>query len=138
MQTFDTHEYIKDLQQGNVPLKQAEAHSNALKKVLNEELATKRDLNELETKLNTKMENLEAKIDSKISEVHIQLKDLEGRLNTKMENLEGRLNTKIDGLEIKFKENIISLIKWLVPLLLGQAALIIALLKYFGFAPAGG
>ena len=131
MQTFDTHEYIKGLQQGNIPPEQAEAHSNALKKVLNEELATKRDLNELETRL-------EAKIDSKISEVHIQLKDLEGRLNTKMENLEGRLNTKIDGLEIKFKENIISLIKWLVPLLLGQAALIIALLKYFGFSPAGG
>ena len=120
MQTFDTHEYIKDLQQGNIPLQQAEAHSNALKKVLNEELATKRDLNDVKTSLQHDLENLE------------------GRLNTKMENLEGRLNTKIDGLEIKFKENIISLIKWLVPLLLGQAALIIALLKYFGFAPAGG
>ena len=120
MQTFDTHEYIKDLQQGNIPLQQAEAHSNALKKVLNEELATKRNLSEIETRL-------EAKIESKITEVHIQLKDLEGRLNT-----------KIDGLEIKFKENIVSLIKWLFPMLLGQAALIIALLKYFGFAPAGG
>ena len=102
MQTFDTHEYIKDLQQGNVPLKQAEAHSNALKKVLNEELATKQDLNELETKLNAKIENLEARLEAKIEKA------------------------------------IVSLIKWLVPLLLGQAALIIALLKYFGFAPAGG
>ena len=120
MQTFDTHEYIKDLQQGNVPLKQAEAHSNALKKVLNEELATKRDLNELETKLNAKMDKLEAKIDNKISEVHLQLKDLEGRLNTKIDTA------------------IISLIKWLLPMLLGQAALIIALLKFFGFSPAGG
>ena len=98
METFDTYRYIKDLQDGNIPLKQAEAHSNALKKVLNDELATKRDLNDLEA----------------------------------------RLNTKMDQLKIEIKENIISLIKWLVPLLLGQAALIIALLKYFGFSPAGG
>ena len=110
MQTFDTHEYIKDLQQGNVPLKQAEAHSNALKKVLNEELATKRDLNELETRL-------EAKIDSKISEVHIQLKDLEGRLNTKIDTA------------------ILSLIKWLVPLLIGQTGLLFLLIRFFN-APA--
>ena len=109
METFDTYRYIKDLQDGNIPLKQAEAHSNALKKVLNDELATKQDLN-----------------------------DLEARLNTKMENLEARLNTKMDQLKIEIKENIISLIKWLVPLLLGQAALIIALLKYFGFSPTGG
>ena len=131
MQTFDTHEYIKDLQQGNVPLKQAEAHSNALKKVLNEELATKRDLNELETKLNTKMENLEVRLNSKINEVRTELKDLEIKLNAKMENLEAHLEAKID-------KAIVSLIKWLFPMLLGQAALIIALLKYFESSPAGG
>ena len=102
MQTFDTYEYIQELQNAEVPLKQAEAHSKALKRLFDlDKLATKRDLNDLETKL-----------DLKISDLKIEL------------------NTKID-------QAVISLIKWLVPLLLGQAALIIALLKFFGFSPTG-
>ena len=102
MQTFDTHEYIKELQNAGVPLTQAEAHSKALKRVFDlEELATKQDLQELQ----------------------------EG-LNTEMSHLETRLNTKIDSA-------IISLIKWLVPLFLGQTGLFFLLMKFFNSSPAG-
>ena len=124
MQTFDTHEYIKELQKAQVPLKQAEAHSNALKRVFGlDKIATKQDLQELKTEVGKDLNALETRVNAK-------MENLEARLNTKMENLEARLNTKIDTA-------IIALIKWLVPLLLGQTALIVALIKFFDSSPAG-
>ena len=145
MQTFDTHEYIKELQNAEVPLKQAEAHSNALKRVFGlDEIATKqdlrelktevgKDLNALETRVNGKMENLETRLNTKIetleASLNTKMENLETRVNVKMENLEARLNTKIDTA-------IIALIKWLVPLLLGQTALIVTLIKFFDSSPA--
>jgi hypothetical protein len=44
---FDTHTYVKKLTASGVPEAQAEVHAQALADLVNDELATKRDLDEL-------------------------------------------------------------------------------------------
>lgn len=49
--TFDTLSYVKKLEKAGVPPAQAEAHAEAIAELVDEELATKRDLKELEMRL---------------------------------------------------------------------------------------
>ena len=51
MTTFDTHAYVKELQAVGFTEKQAEVQANTLKALIESELATKRDLKELELRL---------------------------------------------------------------------------------------
>ena len=48
---FDTLAYAKKLKQAGVPEQQAEMHAEALATIVDEKLATKRDLKELEMRL---------------------------------------------------------------------------------------
>jgi len=53
---FDTLTYAKKLQEAGVSALQAEAHAEALKNLAEDNLATKRDLSELEAKLRHEIE----------------------------------------------------------------------------------
>ncbi len=81
---FDTHAYVKKLQSVGFTEEQAEVLSSTQAELIDERLATKRDLKEIESKL-------EAKI------------------------VESKLET----------------IKWVAGMLIGQALLIIGVLKFF-------
>ena len=60
--TFDTHKFIRRLQASGMPEEQAEAIVDAFKDAQSEaELATRRDLKELEIKLEAKLDRLDAK-----------------------------------------------------------------------------
>lgn len=52
---FDTHQYIKKLREAGMPEKQAEVQSEALKEIIDNNLATKNDIE----KLSNKIERLE-------------------------------------------------------------------------------
>ena len=82
--TFDTLVYAKKLKQAGVPEEQAEVHAEALAVIIDEKLATKRDLKELEISL---------KRDMKASEVSLKrdMKELEVSLKRDMIELELRL-----------------------------------------------
>ena len=60
--TFDTLVYAKKLRQAGVPEEQAEVHAEALAVIIDEKLATKRDLNELEISLKRDMKELELRL----------------------------------------------------------------------------
>ena len=60
--TFDTLVYAKKLKQAGVPEEQAEVHAEALAVIIDEKLATKRDLNELEISLKRDMKELELRL----------------------------------------------------------------------------
>jgi capsular polysaccharide biosynthesis protein len=61
--TFDTHEFIKDLQAKGFKPEQAEGISNALKNVMTiAEIATTRDLKELESAMTLKLAENKAEI----------------------------------------------------------------------------
>lgn len=52
---FDTHAYVKKLRSVGFTEEQAEAQAEALKDLVDEQLATKRDLKELELRLTVKL-----------------------------------------------------------------------------------
>jgi len=93
MAQIDTLKYYKDLKAGGVSDEQAEAEIRALQSAL-DGIATKEDLknelNNLEVKINSKIDAVEADLNTKTD-------SLENRLNAKIDSVEARLNAKIDS-----------------------------------------
>lgn len=56
---FDTLQYANKLKAAGVPDKQAEVQAEAMAEIIEERLATKKDLKELEINLSNKIEKLE-------------------------------------------------------------------------------
>jgi len=59
---FDTLAYAKKLKAAGVPSEVAEVHAEALAEIVEERLATKRDLKELEERLVNRLNELEYKM----------------------------------------------------------------------------
>lgn len=59
---FDTHAYVKRLTSAGVPETQAEVHAEAIAGLVNDELATKRDLEEPRIATARDLENLELRL----------------------------------------------------------------------------
>ncbi|MCH8841478.1 MAG: DUF1640 domain-containing protein [SAR324 cluster bacterium] len=52
---FDTHAYVKKLKEAGASEKQAEVHAQALADLVNDKLATKQDLRELELRMTVRL-----------------------------------------------------------------------------------
>ena len=113
---FDTHVYVKKLQDAGFTEKQAEVLASTQAELIDERLATKRDLKDLEFVLTRDIKELEA------STKH-DIKELETNLKRDIRELEIRLESKI--VEQKSET-----IKWVAGMLIGQALLIIGMLKF--------
>lgn len=59
---FDTHAFVKRLVAAGVPEPQAEVHADALAELIDNQLATKRDLEALEKRLDGKLKTLELRL----------------------------------------------------------------------------
>ena len=113
--TFDTHKYIKSLQESGFNEKQAEMLVKSLLESRDFDLsilATREQVAKFEGKIDKVESNLNAKIDK-----------VESNLEKKIDNVESNLEKKIDNIETKIKElsNTISsnkydIIKWMVTL----------------------
>ena len=117
---FDTLAYVKRLRDAGVEPAHAEAQAEALSIAIKDNVATSAELLDFQAGIegrfdavDTKFERLDAKIDQ-----------AEERLGARIDQLELRINTRI-------AESQVTMIKWLVPLLIGQTALIAALVKLF-------
>ncbi len=125
---FDTHVYVKKLQSVGFTEEQAEVLSSTQAELIDERLATKRDLKELETCLRRDMKELEASLQRDMKELEAGLqrdvKELEASLQRDMKELELRL-------ELKIVEQKSETVKWVAGMLIGQALLIIGVLKFF-------
>ncbi len=108
---FDTHLFVKELTQAGMPEPQAEVLAANQARLIDEKLATKQDLKELELALGR------------------DIKELETTLKHGIETL--RQETKLDIAEVKrdIAQSQASTIKWLVSLSIGQGALVVALIK---------
>jgi hypothetical protein len=60
--TFDTLEFVETLKQSGIPEIQARAQSEALKKVLHAEVATKQDMENMELKIKADIEAAKSEI----------------------------------------------------------------------------
>ncbi len=87
---FDTLKFAKRLKDAGIPEKQAEAEAEALAEVLEvnlNELATKRDMKEMETLLKRDMGELEIRLKHEIELARLELRDLERRMTIKLGGL---------------------------------------------------
>ena len=62
--TFDTLQYARKLKEAGVPDQQAEIQAEALREIIEDKLATKIDLKQLENELRKEIENVKKEIKS--------------------------------------------------------------------------
>ncbi len=115
---FDTLAYANKLKAAGVPDKQAEVQAEALAQIVENNLATKQDIEELRRD----MKEIEANLRRDIEALHVEMKASEANLRRDIEALRAEL--KRDTAEIKAE-----IIKWVVGLLFVQAAFIITMVK---------
>ena len=78
--TFDTHAFVKELTQAGMPEEQAEVLARSQATLIDEKLATKRDLKELELRLKRDMKELEMRLKRDIQELKRDMQEMELRL----------------------------------------------------------
>ncbi|MBF0536964.1 MAG: DUF1640 domain-containing protein [Nitrospirae bacterium] len=96
---FDTHTYVKRLKAAGFTEEQAEVQAESMSSLIEEGLATKRDLKELETSLKRDMKELETSLKR-------DMKELETSLRHNMKELETSLRRDMKELETSFKRDI--------------------------------
>jgi long-subunit acyl-CoA synthetase (AMP-forming) len=87
---FDTLQYAKRLKQAGFTEEQAEIQAEALSELIDDRLATKLDLKELERQMRLE-----------IGEVKVEIKELERAMKLDTKGIEERLSNKIN--EISYK-----------------------------------
>ena len=70
---FDTHAFVKELAEAGMPEKQAEVLARSQATLIDEKLATKQDLKELEVGLRREMKELEARLRRDMKELELRL-----------------------------------------------------------------
>ena len=82
---FDTHSFVKELTQAGMPEAQAEVLARSQATLIDEKLATKQDLKELEARLTRDIKELEDRLARDMRELELRLKhDLTLRLGSMM------------------------------------------------------
>ena len=81
---FDTHAFVKQLTEAGMPEPQAEVLARTQAALIDERLATKEDLQALESRLSSQLKELDARLTS-------QNKELDARLTHQMREMESRL-----------------------------------------------
>ena len=107
---FDTHAFVKELTQAGMPEAQAEVLARSQATLIDEKLATKQGLKELEVLLRRDLKELEALLRRDLKELEAllrrDLKDLEVRLTRDMKELEVRLTRDMKELELRLKHDL--------------------------------
>ncbi|MBM4285831.1 MAG: DUF1640 domain-containing protein [Deltaproteobacteria bacterium] len=96
---FDTLEFAKKLKAANFPQEQAEALAEAVAGIVEERLATKQDLKELELRLEARSKELETRL-------RHDLKELETGLHRDMKELETGLHRDLKEMELRLRHDL--------------------------------
>lgn len=120
---FDTLKFVERLEAGGFTHLQAKAAAEAFADATGQELATKRDLKEVETSLQSDM----AAVKADIAAVRAELKETERALEAKIENVETRLQAKIETSAAGLK---VDILRWLIVTQIGLAGFIFAAMKF--------
>ncbi len=102
MVALDTLAYVRRLESAGVPRAQAEAHADAFAAFAADELATKRDLLEVEARLRSEIRELDIRLNARMDQQDLSLgarmDQLEARLNARMDQLEGPITIRLGGM----------------------------------------
>lgn len=92
---FDTLAYAKKLIAAGVSEKQAEVQAETLAGVIEEQLATKRDLKELEVSLKHDMKEIEVSLKHDMKELEVSLRHDINELKRDIKELEMRITVRL-------------------------------------------
>jgi len=96
---FDTYAYVKKLRDANLPEAQASAHAEALKGLIETNLASKDDIKEVSydiKEVSQKVEQLDKKIDTVAEQLDKKINTVAEQLDKKIDTVAEQLNQKID------------------------------------------
>ena len=129
---FNTHKYIKELMNAGMDEKQAEIITFGMLESRDHDisrLATKEQLAHVEEKLSSQIKTVEQRLEAKIDAVEQRLDAKIDAVDAKIDAVEQRLDAKIDAASSQTQ---LAILKWVIPLMLGNTALIIgALVKLY-------
>jgi hypothetical protein len=98
--SFDTLTYSKKLQDAGFTARQAEAQAEALRQIVEDNLATKRDLKDLEAALRTDLKEVETKLSRDLKETEAKLsrdlKETEAKLSRDLKETEAKLSRDME------------------------------------------
>ena len=104
---FDTLAYANKLKAAGVPERQAEVQAEAIAGLINEQMATKRDLAELEAvlrrdikELDVKIVQTEANLRRDIKELDAKIVQTEANLRRDMKEIEMRLTIRLGAMMV--------------------------------------
>ncbi len=103
---FDTHAFVKELTQAGMPEAQAEVLARSQATLIDEKLATKQDLKEMEVLLRRDLKELEVRLTR-------DLKELEDRFTRDMKDLELRLTVRLGSMMVVAVGVVAALVKLL-------------------------
>ena len=118
---FDTHAFVKELTQAGMPEAQAEVLARSQATLIDEKLATKQGLKELEVLLRRDLKDLEVRL-------RRDLKDLEVRLRRDLKDLEVRLTRDMKELELRLKHDLTLRLGSMMVVAIGVVAALVKLL----------
>ena len=126
MLVFDTLLYSEKLQKVGVSKEQAKVQAETLKEIIDDNLATKRDLEEVKTELKRDIEFLRIELKKDIETLRI-----EGKKDIEMLRVEGKkdLETTKSELALQIHKEVTAIIKWVAGLFIAQTGIIAALFK---------
>lgn len=103
---FDTHTFVKELTRAGMPEQQAEVLARSQAALIDEKLATKQDLKELESALRRDLKDLELA-------TRRDLKDLELATKRDLKDLELRLTVRLGSMMVVAVGAVAALVKLL-------------------------
>ena len=125
---FDTAAAVERLIEAGIPREHAAAQVRLLADTINDNFATKADIERLELKLDTKVAELRSEISDLRAEIHTDIAELRTEIaavRTEVANLETRLTGRIGELDVRLQNTL----KWTAGMQVGTILAIIAAVK---------
>ncbi len=137
--TFDTLQFVKTLLAAQIPQRQAEAYAKAFKEANDnstDSLATKQDIYVVKNELNQTIHNVKTDLNDFKNEVKNEFKDVRNEINdfrnevkNEFKDVRNEIKEVRQEIDLKCAQLKVDLIKWMVTLAMGQAAVIVSLIK---------
>ena len=121
--TIDTLEYVKKLEAAGVDRKAAEAYAEALRSAIEDELATRADIERLEAGTKAEVQKLE-------SSTKAEIQKLESSTKAEIQKLESSTKTDIQRLEAKISEFKAETFKYMVAQTFVIIGVVFALMRF--------
>ncbi|MBF0437300.1 MAG: hypothetical protein HQL77_18310 [Magnetococcales bacterium] len=95
---FDSYAYVRKLRDAGLTEQQAAIQAEALVNLIEERLATKKDLAEVEAGLKRDIKELDLKIEKVRADLQRDIKELDAKTETRLKELELRMVIKMGGM----------------------------------------